>query len=71
MSGGIDPNDWRTWPRKGDRINASEGSSMEQRFAAMWTLACEGYWIDPDDPPPMRRDLFRRDGCAISKEVTR
>lgn len=59
MSDTIDPNDWRTWPRKGDRIEAPEGSSMEQRFAAMWALTCEEYGIDPDNPPPMRKDVVR------------
>jgi hypothetical protein len=43
MSGTIDPNDWRTWPRKGNYIEAPDGSPMEQRFAAMWALTCEEY----------------------------
>jgi hypothetical protein len=55
----IDPNDWRTWPRKGNRIDAPEDSPMEQRLAAMWALTCEAYGIDPDNPPPMRKDVFR------------
>lgn len=59
MSGKVDPNDWRTWPREGNRIDAPEGSSMEQRFAAMWALTCEEYGIDADHPPPMRKDVFR------------
>lgn len=59
MSGTVDPNDWRTWPREGNRVNAPENSSMDQRFAAMWALTCEEYGIDPDNPPPMRKDVFR------------
>lgn len=59
MGGTIDPNDWRTWPREGNRIDAPAGSPMEQRFAAMWALTCEEYGIDPDNPPPMRKDVFR------------
>ncbi|HEV3051029.1 MAG TPA: hypothetical protein VGX50_12015 [Longimicrobium sp.] len=59
MSGTIDPNDWRTWPRKGSYIEAPEGSSMEQRLAAMWALTCEEYGIDPDNPPPLRKDIVR------------
>ena len=59
MSGPIDPNDWRTWPRKDIYIEAPEGSSMEQRFAAMRALTCEEYGIDPDNPPPMRKDVVR------------
>ena len=59
MSGTIDPNDWRTWPRKGIYIEAPKGSSMEQRFAATWALTCEGYGIDPDNPPPLRKDIVR------------
>lgn len=59
MSGTADPNDWRTWPREGNRIDAPENSSMEQRFAGMWALTCEEYGIDPENPPPMRKDVFR------------
>jgi hypothetical protein len=35
------------------------GSSVEQRFAAVWALTCEAYGIDPDNPPPLRKDIFR------------
>jgi hypothetical protein len=55
----IDPNDWRTWPRKGNRIHAPDDSPVEQRFAAMWALTCEEYGIDPENPPPMRKDILR------------
>jgi hypothetical protein len=50
---------WRTWPRKGDYIDAPADSTMEERLAAMWALTCEKYGIDPDNPPPMRKDVFR------------
>jgi hypothetical protein len=55
----IDPHDWRTWPRNGNRIDAPEDSPIEQRWAAMWALTCEAYGIDPDNPPPMRKDVVR------------
>lgn len=32
---------------------------MEQRLAAVWALTCEAYGIDPDNPPPMRKDIMR------------
>jgi hypothetical protein len=32
---------------------------MEQRFDAVWALTCEAYGVDPDNPPPMRKDVFR------------
>jgi hypothetical protein len=25
----------------------------------MWALTCEAYGIDPDHPPPMRKDVVR------------
>lgn len=50
---------WRSWPRAGNRIEAPEDSAMEERLAAMWALTCEEYGIDPDSPPPMRKDVFR------------
>ena len=59
MSGTVDPNDWRTWPRKGDRVDAPEDGSMEECFKAVWALTCEAYGIDPDNPPPMRKDVIR------------
>jgi hypothetical protein len=59
MGGMIDPNDWRTWPRNGNRIEAPEGSPMEQRLAAVWALTCEEYGLDPDNPPPLRKDIIR------------
>lgn len=59
MSGTVDPNDWRTWPREGNRIDAPEGCSMEERMNAMWALTREEYGIDPCNPPPMRKDVVR------------
>jgi hypothetical protein len=50
---------WRSWPRRGDRIDAPAASTMEERLAAMWALTCEKYGIDPANPPPLRRDVFR------------
>lgn len=60
MSGAVDPGDWRTWPRKGDHIDAPADAPMEQRFAAMRALTCEAYGIDPENPPPLRRDIVRK-----------
>jgi hypothetical protein len=31
----------------------------EERVAVAWALTCEEYGIDPDNPPPMRKDVFR------------
>ncbi len=59
MSADPAPGRWRSWPRVGNRIEAPEDSTMEERFAAMWALTCEEYGIDPDNPPPMRKDVFR------------
>jgi hypothetical protein len=53
------PERWRSWPRVGNRIEAPEDSTMDERLAAMWALTCEEYGIDPDNPPPMRKDVFR------------
>lgn len=50
---------WRSWPRVGDRIEAPDDSTLEERFAAMWALTCEAYGIDPENPPPMRKDIVR------------
>jgi len=57
---GIDPQDWRTWPRHGDRVEAPDDASMNARMQAMWGLTCEAYGIDPLNPPPMRKDIFRK-----------
>lgn len=43
MNGAVGTGDWRTWPRKGDHIDAPADSPMEQRLAAMWALTCEAY----------------------------
>lgn len=50
---------WRSWPRAGNRIDAPDDSTMEERLAAMWALTCEEYGIDPDNPPPMRKEIVR------------
>lgn len=50
---------WRGWPRDGDRIIAPADSTMGERLAAMWAAACDAYGIDPDNPPPMRKDVIR------------
>lgn len=50
---------WRSWPRDGDRVLAPDDSTMEERLAAVWPLTCEAYGIDPNNPPPMRKDVVR------------
>jgi hypothetical protein len=50
---------WRSWPRRGDHIDAPDDASMEERLAAMWALTCETYGIDPENPPPLRKDIVR------------
>lgn len=50
---------WRRWPRVGDRIDAPDDSTLEERLAAMWALTCEAYGIDPENPPPMRKDIVQ------------
>ena len=32
---------------------------MEETMEMMWLLAAEAYGLDPDNPPPMRRDVVR------------
>ena len=58
---GVDPHAerGRTWPRNGNRIDAPADSTMEKRIAAAWLLTCVEYGIDPDNPPPMRKDVVR------------
>lgn len=58
---GVDPpaERWRTWPRISNRIDAPDDSTMDERLAAMWALTCEEYGIDPDNPPPMRKNVVR------------
>lgn len=51
---------WRSWPREGDRIHAPDDSTMEECLAALWALTCEAYGIDPESPPPMRKDIVRK-----------
>lgn len=46
--------------REGDRITAPDDSTMDERLAAMWALTCEAYGMDPENPPPMRKDVFRK-----------
>lgn len=50
---------WRGWPRIGNRIDAPDDATMDERLAVMEMLACEAYGIDPDNPPPLRRDVVR------------
>jgi hypothetical protein len=59
MSSTVDPRDWHTWPRRGNRVDAPADSTMDERLAGVWALTCEAYGIDPDNPPPMRRDIIR------------
>ena len=72
MSGAIDPNDWRTWPREGGRVDAPVDGSMEERFKAVWMLTCEAYGIDPENPPPMRKNVVRKGYLRdLKEEATR
>jgi hypothetical protein len=51
---------WRTWPRHGDYILAPDDSTFEERLAAVEALTYEKYGIDPQNPPPLRRDIVRK-----------
>jgi len=42
-----------------DEPNPYAHLTPEERVAAAWALTCEEYGIDPDNPPPMRKDVFR------------
>lgn len=59
MCSTVDPNDWRTWPREGGRVSAPPESTMDERLKAVWALTCEEYGIDPENPPPLRKDIIR------------
>jgi hypothetical protein len=59
MSADPAPERWRSWPRVGNRIDVPADATLEERFTVMWALTCEEYGIDPDDPPPMRKDIVR------------
>jgi hypothetical protein len=52
------------WPVTRVRLGKEETNryavmSPEERVAAAWALTCEEDGIDPDNPPPMRKDVFR------------
>jgi hypothetical protein len=59
MSGTVDPNDWRTWPRNGEFVVPPPGTSGERCIQVMWEMSCEVYGIDPENPPPIRKDILR------------
>ena len=61
-----DPDDWRTWRREGDRVFPPVPISTEKSFQVVWELTCEKYGIDPDNPPPMRKDIVRIVRCGSS-----
>jgi hypothetical protein len=71
MSGTVDPNDWRTWPRKGDHTDAPADSPMEQRFAAMWALACGLRDRSRESAADAEGCFFGRGIFGISDEVSR
>lgn len=50
---------WRSWPRRGDYIIPPDDSTFEERLAALEALTYEKHGIDPDNPPPLRRDVLR------------
>jgi hypothetical protein len=58
MSGKADPDDWRTWERDGICLYVPDGAPPEQRYAAMWTMACEEQGVDPGDAPPLRPGMI-------------
>jgi len=52
------------WPVTKVRLGEEEPNpyahlTPEERVAVAWALTCEEYGIDPDNPPPMRKDVFR------------
>ena len=49
------------WTRDGPFAIPPDGKevSMEETMEMMWLLAAEAYGLDPDNPPPMRRDVVR------------
>jgi hypothetical protein len=50
---------WRSWPRCGEYVIPPDDATMDERMAVMEMLTCEKYGIDPDNPPPLRRDVLR------------
>ena len=59
VSGTVDPDDRRTWPRRGEYLVPPEGTTPERRIQVMWEMSCEAYGIDPHNPPPLRKDVVR------------
>jgi hypothetical protein len=59
MSDSHDRDAWRCWPRRGEGVVAPPGTSFAECLHAMWMLTCEEYGIDPENPPPMRKDVVR------------
>lgn len=51
--------DWRTWERHGDRLIPPPGATLDECLHAMQALSLEVAGYDPDNPPPLRRDIGR------------
>ena len=50
---------WRSWPRFGEYVIPPDDATMDERMAVMEMLTCEKYGIDPENSPPLRRDVVR------------
>ncbi|HEU0015011.1 MAG TPA: hypothetical protein VFQ45_15085 [Longimicrobium sp.] len=49
---------WREWRRVGDYVVMPPGTTTADCFAVTWELTCEKYGMDPQNPPPLRRDIL-------------
>lgn len=52
------------WPVHVGRLGDEEPNpyahlTPEERVGMVWALTCEAYGIDPENPPPMRKDIVR------------
>ena len=52
--------EWKSWPRRGELVVPPPGTTVEGCFEVCWLMSCEKYGIDPDNPPPMRKDVVRK-----------